>query len=168
MMRRIGRVTIDERPDEMIVTAPFLAPKWAVVYGLIMIVFFAFLFRFSLGGTGRGPDLIGSIVLFCICGYLTLIFTLDRSIATIRPDRIVLRRGPVPLWPATTVRAVLVEDVRAVVYTGITKYGGRAEYDTVRASLVGGRSITLVDQTGDAGDAEQVAAVIMEWLWSHR
>lgn len=168
MLRRIGRVTIDERPDALIVTAPFLTPKWAVVYGLAVIVIFAVLFGFSLDGTGRGPDPAGIIVLFCFCGYFTLLMTLDRSIATIRSDRIVVRHGPVPMWPATTIRAVLVEDVRAVVYTGITKYGGRIEYDSVNASLVGGNHVTLVDQTGDFKDAEQVAALVMEWLWSHR
>ncbi|HEV2741330.1 MAG TPA: hypothetical protein VGU66_22410 [Candidatus Elarobacter sp.] len=40
--------------------------------------------------------------------------------------------------------------------------------ESVNASLVGGRSVTLVDDAGDTGDAEQVAAAITTWLWSHR
>ena len=72
------------------------------------------------------------------------------------------------MWPTITIDASHVEDVAATVATGIVGRGGRMVLDSVTASLVGGRSVTLVDDAGDAADAAAIAATITTWLWSHR
>nr|MDQ6943215.1 hypothetical protein [Candidatus Eremiobacteraeota bacterium] len=73
----------------------------------------------------------------------------------------------IPMWPAMTIDADGVEDVHAAVAKGVVGYGGRMALDAIEASLIGGRSTTLVDDAGDAGDAERAAALITAWLWSH-
>jgi phage baseplate assembly protein W len=72
------------------------------------------------------------------------------------------------VWPAKTVDSALIEDVHASIRTGVTRFGGRIALDEITASLAGGRSVTLVDDAGTTADAEQVAATITTWLWSHR
>ena len=167
--RRVGRVTIDERPDALIVTAPFLSRGRAAALALAMVAVFAVLGALALGAPGsrRTPDVVGTIVVFVVCGYPALLLALNRTVTTIRRDRIVIRRGPVPMWPATTIDSGRVENVRATVRTGVVGRGGRMALDAVEASLVGGRSTTLVDDAGDTGDAELIAAAITGWLWSH-
>ena len=163
-------MTIDERPDALIVTAPLLARRRAAVLIVATIVVFAFLGAYAFGARGQRSalDVAGMCVVFGGCGYLALILALDRSVTTVRRDRIVVRHGPIPMWRVTTIDAAQVEDVHAAISTGIVGRGGRMVLDSVSASLVGGRSVTLVDDAGDTGDAEQVAAVITTWLWSHR
>jgi hypothetical protein len=168
MRRRVGRVTIDEQPDALIVTAPFLSRRRAAVLALAMVAVFAFLVAFALGNPGsrRTFDVIGMVVVFVVCGYLALVLALNKTVTTVRRDRIVIRRGPIPMWPATTIDAGRVENVYATVRTGIVGRGGRMALDAVEAMLVGGRSTTLVDDAGDTGDAEHIAAAITAWLWS--
>jgi hypothetical protein len=168
--RRIGRVTIDERPDALIVTAPFISRRRAAVLAITIVVFFIVLADFAFGAAGprHTIDYIGLAVVFVGCGYPALVLALNGTVTTVRPDWIVVRRGPIPMWPATTIDAAHVEDVRAAIATGIVGRGGRMALDTIVASLVGGRSATLVDDAGETADAEQVAAAITTWLWSHR
>jgi hypothetical protein len=169
MRRRVGRVTIDEHPDALIVTAPFLSRRRAAALALAMAVVFPFLgaFAFEAPGSRQTFDVVAMVVVFVACGYPALVLALNRTVTTLRRDRIVIRRGPIPMWPATTVDPGRVENVRATVRTGIVGRGGRMALDAVEASLVGGRSITIVDDAGDSRDAEQIAAVITAWLWSH-
>jgi hypothetical protein len=163
-------MTIDERADALIVTAPLLARRRAAVLAVATIVVFAFLAvnAFSARGQRSALDAIGMCAVFGGCGYLALILALDRNVTTVRRDRIVVRHGPIPMWPAITIDAAHVEDVRATVATGIVGRGGRMVLDSVTASLVGGRSVTLVDDAGDTAAAEEIAATITTWLWSHR
>jgi hypothetical protein len=168
--RRIGRVTIDRRPDALVVTAPFLSRGRSAVLAVTIVALFIFLGTLAFGAPGprRTLDYVGMIVVFGGCGYAALILALNRTVTTIRRDRIVIRRGPIPMWPATTFDAARVEHVRAAVATGIVGRGGRMALDCVNASLAGGGTVNLVDDAGDSGDAAQVAAAITEWLWAHR
>ncbi len=168
--RRIGRVTIDWRVDSLVVTASFLSRGRAAVLAVTIVALFIFLGTFAFGAPGprRTLDHVGMIVVFGGCGYAALILVLNRTVTTIRRDRIVIRRGPVPMWPATAFDAARVEDVHAAVATGIAGRGGRMALDCVNASLAGGGTVNLVDDAGDGGDAAQVAAAITEWLWAHR
>lgn len=168
--RRIGRVTIEERPGALIVTAPFLSRRRAAVLTAGILVCFVVLGTFAFGASGarRTAGVAGTIVVFGGCGYLALILALNKTITTVRGDRIAIRYGPLPGWPPKTVDAALVEDVRASIRTGVTRFGGRIALDEITASLAGGRSVTLVDDAGSTADAEQVAATITTWLWSHR
>ncbi len=162
-------MTIDERPDALIVTAPFLSRRRAAVLALAVVAFFGVLgaFAFHAAGPRQTSNLIGAVVVALTCGYPALLLALNKTVTTVRRDRIVIRRGPIPMWPATTIDAVRIEDVHAAVAKGVVGYGGRMALDTIEASLAGGRSTTLVDDAGDAGDAEHGAALITAWLWSH-
>lgn len=168
--KRVGRVTVDERPGTLVVTAPFLSRTRAAVLAVTIALLFVFLSTVAFGAPGprRTLDYVGMIAVFGGCGYLALILALNRTVTTIRRDQIVVRRGPVPMWPATTFDAARVVDVRAAVATGITGRGGRMALDCVIASLIGGRRVTLVDDAGDGNDAAHVAAAITAWLWAHR
>ena len=168
--RRVGRMTIDEQPEVLIVTAPLLGRSRAAVLAVATIVFFAFLGANAFGARGQRSalDIAGMCVVFGGCGYLALVLAFDRTVTTVRRDRIVVRHGPIPMWPAMTIDAARVEDVHASVATGVVGHGGRMVLDSVSASLVGGRSVTLVDDAGESTAAEQVAATMTTWLWSHR
>ena len=168
--RRVGRMTIDERPDALIVSAPFLSRRRAAVLASTMIVVFVFLGSLAFGAPGgrRTIDYVGLVVVFAGLGYPALLLALNGTVTTLRRDRIVVRRGPVPMWPATTIDAAQVEDVRAVIVTGVVGRGGRMALDSIAASLSGGRSATLVDDAGDTADAEHVAETMTTWLWSRR
>jgi phage baseplate assembly protein W len=168
--RQVGRVTIDERPGALIVTAPFLSRSRAAVLTAGVVACFALLGAFAFGASGarRTADVAGTIAVFGGCGYLALILALNKTITTVRGDSNAVRYGPLPAWPAKTVDSALVEDVRASIRTGVTRFGGRIALDEITASLAGGRSVTLVDDAGSTADAEQVAATITTWLWSHR
>lgn|GEM_PF-2832928 len=167
--RRIGRITIDEQPDALIVTAPFLSRGRAVVLALAIVLLFAVLGASAFGAAGqrRTFDVLGLAVLAAVCGYPALLLALNRTVTTIRRARIVIRRGPIPMWPATTIDVTHIEDVHAAVRKGVVGRGGRMALDAIEASLVGGRSTTLIDDAGDADAAQRVAALITTWIWSH-
>lgn len=158
---------IVERPDALIVTAPFLSRRRAAFLAVATIGIFIALELFAFGGLSpRRGDAIGMAVLFGVCGYVALVLAVNGTITTVRRDRIVVRRGPIPMWPATTIDAARVEDVHAAVATGTAGWGGRVRLDSIAVSLVGGRSVTIVDDAGDADDAAHVAASITTWFWS--
>lgn len=160
--RRLVRVTIVDRPDALIVTSPFLSRRRSLALLIGMVVAFV-----GLGIVAAARNPIGLATVFVICGYYGLILALNRTVATVQHDRIVVRRGPIPLWPAATIDAAHIVDVHAKIVTGMTGRGGRMVVDTVAASMTNGRSAILIDDTGDAGDAGKVAAEITEWLAAH-
>lgn len=163
--RKVGRVTVVEQPDALVITAPFLSRGSAAALLISMLVIFVGLPVVLLAGRDWSP--IGYCVLVALCGYFGLVMALDRTVTTIRRDRVVVVHGPIPMWPKAVIDTVQVVDVHATVITGITRYGGRTEYDTVVASLANGRSAALVDSAGDARDAETLAAQITTWIASH-
>jgi hypothetical protein len=160
--RRLGRVTIVERPDALIVTSPFLSRRRSVALLVAMTLAFV-----ALAVVAPRGNPIGLAIVLVVCGYYGLILALNRAVATVQHDRIVVRRGPVPLWPATIIDAAHIVDVHATVVTGMTGRGGRMILDTIAATMTGGRTVILIDDAGDASDAEQVAGEIAEWLASH-
>lgn len=166
--RRVGRVTIEEGPGALIVTAPFLSRRRAAVLAVTTLLSFGFLGTFAFGAPGprQTIDYIGMVVVFGGCGYLALLLALNGTVTTVRRDWIVVKRGPIPMWPERTIDPMFIEEVRAAVAPGIVGRGGRMALDCVNASLVGGRSATLVDDAGAAADAEQIAATITTWLAS--
>ncbi|HEY6234089.1 MAG TPA: hypothetical protein VIW69_03160 [Candidatus Elarobacter sp.] len=96
-------MTIDERPDALVVTAPLLARRRAAVLSVATIVVFAFLGASAFGARGQRSalDYIGMCVVFGGCGYFALLLALDKNVTTVRRDRIVVRHGPIPMWPTT-------------------------------------------------------------------
>ena len=133
-------MTIDEQPDALIVTAPFLSRRRAAVLALAIVLFFGLIgtFAFHAAGPRRTSDLIGVVVVALVCGYPALVLALNKTVTTVGRDRIVIRRGPIPMWPATTIDALRIEDVHAAVAKGVVGYGGRMALDTIEASLTGG------------------------------
>jgi hypothetical protein len=165
--RQVGRMTIVERPDALIVTAPFLPRRRAALLLVATIGIFVFLEVFAFGGPApRRSGVIGMVLLFGVCGYVALILALNGTITTVRRDRIMVRRGPVPMWPATVIDPARIEEVRAAVVTGVVGRGGRMALDSVVVSLVRGPTVTIIDDAGDAAAAEHVAATVTAWLWS--
>ncbi|MDB5072728.1 MAG: hypothetical protein JWM87_3839, partial [Candidatus Eremiobacteraeota bacterium] len=165
--RRVGRMRIVERPDALIVTAPFLSRRRAVLLACATIGIFIALEMFAFGGPApRRADVIGMAVVFGVCGYVALILAVNGTITTVRRERIVVRHGPIPMWPARNIDPARVENVHAAVATGTVGWGGRMVLDSIVVSLVGGRTATIVDDAGDAADAERVASMITAWLWT--
>jgi len=160
-------VTIVERPDALIVSSAFLSRRRAVALAVLAPVALGSLGVIMFGRPGTAWEAVAMVVVFGICGYYALILALDRSIATVRRDRIVVRHGPIPIWPAITIDTARIESVYATVAAGITGRGGRMVLDSVTASVTDGRSITLIDDSGNAADAERVAMAIEAWLGSH-
>ncbi len=166
--RRAGRVTIVERPDALIVTSAALAPRRAAALAILAPLVLAWLGFIMLGSRPRAAwEAIPIAVVFGICAYFALILALNRTIVTVRRDRIVVRRGPIPMWPATTIDANRVQSVYATVATGFAGRGGRVVLNPVTASLTDGRPATLVDDAGTAADAGLVATIIAAWLGAH-
>jgi hypothetical protein len=167
--RRVGRVTIVERPGALIVSSAFLPRRRAVALAIVVPVALMSLGAILFSSRTRGTwDAIAIAVVFAICMYLAMILSLDRTIATFRQDRVVVRRAPIPIWPATTFDTARIESVYATVATGVAGRGGRVALDAVAASVTDGRPITIIDDAGTATDAASVATAIAEWLGSHR
>jgi hypothetical protein len=163
MPTRVGRVKIVERPDALIVTSPFFARTRAIVLGIAIVLVFA-----GLRAVSAAKSDVAYFVVLVICGYVAAIFVFNRTVATIHRDRIVVRRGPIPMWPASTIDVSAIEDVRGVVARGITARGGRTEFHTVAAVLANGGTATVIDDAGNPADAAHVAAEIAAWLRRHR
>jgi hypothetical protein len=166
--RRIGRVTIVERPGSLIVSSAFLAPRRAVALAVLAPVALGFLGALVVVSRPRwGWDAVAIAVVFGVGMYFASILALNRTIATIGRDHVVVRRAPIPMWRATTIDAARIESVYATVATGFAGRGGRVVLDAITASVTDGRPITLIDDAGDAADAASVATVIAGWLGSH-
>jgi hypothetical protein len=162
-------VTIVEQPDALIVSSAFLPPRRAVALAVSAPVALVTLGAIVVVSRPRGGwDAVAIAVVFGIGAYFASILALNRTIATIARDRVVVRRGPIPMWPAATIDAARIESVYATVATGLAGRGGRAVLDAVTASITDGKPLTLIDDAGDAATAASVATAIAGWLGSHR
>jgi hypothetical protein len=167
--RTIGRVTLDERPDSLIVASAFFSRPRAISVGGATVVICGWLGARAFDGPATHRlSHAGILVVLAIAGYCGMLLALNRTVTTLSRERVVVRRGPIPVWPAATFDAAHIEDVHATVATGIAGRGGRVALDAIVASLVGGRTATLIDDAGNATDAQEVAAAITTWLWSRR